>query len=111
MRKRTIGILLGMAVLAFASGRVSTAIDSVYAAEESDTSDDEEDEDEEEEDDSYTKELEQKRNNALDQIKSCLLYTSLPFPVLLLLLPLLLRRHLLQPVLQPLQWNFHILPV
>ena len=70
MRKRTIGILLGMAVLAFASGRVSTAIDSVYAAEESDTSDDEEDEDEEEEDDSYTKELEQKRNNALDQIKS-----------------------------------------
>ena len=46
MRKRTIGILLGMAVLAFASGRVSTAIDSVYAAEESDTSDDEEDEDE-----------------------------------------------------------------
>ena len=33
MRKRTIGILLGMAVLAFASGRVSTAIDSVYAAE------------------------------------------------------------------------------
>ena len=48
MRKRTIGILLGMAVLAFASGRVSTAIDSVYAAEESDTSDDEEDEDEEE---------------------------------------------------------------
>ena len=41
MRKRTIGILLGMAVLAFASGRVSTAIDSVYAAEESDTSDDE----------------------------------------------------------------------
>ena len=45
MRKRTIGILLGMAVLAFASGRVSTAIDSVYAAEESDTSDDEEDED------------------------------------------------------------------
>lgn len=67
MRKRTIGILLGMAVLAFASGRVSTAIDSVYAAEESDTSDDE---DEEEEDDSYTKELEQKRNNALDQIKS-----------------------------------------
>ena len=52
MRKRTIGILLGMAVLAFASGRVSTAIDSVYAAEESDTSDDEEDEDEEEEDDS-----------------------------------------------------------
>ncbi len=44
MRKRTIGILLGMAVLAFASGRVSTAIDSVYAAEESDTSDDEEDE-------------------------------------------------------------------
>ncbi len=70
MRKRTIGILLGMAMLAFASGRVSTAIDSVYAAEESDTSDDEEDEDEEEEDDSYTKELEQKRNNALDQIKS-----------------------------------------
>ena len=70
MRKRTIGILLGMAVLAFASGRVSIAIDSVYAAEESDTSDDEEDEDEEEEDDSYTKELEQKRNNALDQIKS-----------------------------------------
>ena len=67
MRKRTIGILLGMAVLAFASGRVSTAIDSVYAAEESDTSDDE---DEEEEDDSYTKELEQKRNNTLDQIKS-----------------------------------------
>ena len=66
MRKRTIGILLGMAVLAFASGRVSTAIDSVYAAEESDTSDDED----EEEDDSYTKELEQKRNNALDQIKS-----------------------------------------
>ena len=48
MRKRTIGILLGMAMLAFASGRVSTAIDSVYAAEESDTSDDEEDEDEEE---------------------------------------------------------------
>ena len=47
MRKRTIGILLGMAVLAFASGRVSTAIDSVYAAEESDTSDDEEDETEE----------------------------------------------------------------
>ena len=44
MRKRTIGILLCMAVLAFASGRVSTAIDSVYAAEESDTSDDEEDE-------------------------------------------------------------------
>ena len=42
----------------------------MYAAEESDTSDDEEDEDEEEEDDSYTKELEQKRNNALDQIKS-----------------------------------------
>ena len=67
MRKRTIGILLGMAVLAFASGRISTAIDSVYAAKESDTSDDEEDE---EEDDSYTKELEQKRNNALDQIKS-----------------------------------------
>ena len=31
MRKRTIGILLGMAVLAFASGRASTAIDSVYA--------------------------------------------------------------------------------
>ena len=59
MRKRTIGILLGMAVLVFVSGRVSTAIDSVYAAEESDTSDDEEDEDEEEEDDSYTKELEQ----------------------------------------------------
>ena len=69
MRKRTIGILLGMAVLAFASGRVSTAIDSVYAAEESDTSDDEEDEDEEEEDDSYTKELEQKRNNALVESK------------------------------------------
>lgn len=66
MRKRTIGILLGMAVLAFASGRVSTAMDSVYAAEESDTSDNEEDEDEEEEDDSYTKELEQKRNNALE---------------------------------------------
>ena len=42
MRKRTIGILLGIAVLAFASGRVSTAIDSVYAAEESDTSEDEE---------------------------------------------------------------------
>ena len=57
MRKRTIGILLGMAVLAFASGRVSTAIDSVYAAEESDTSDDEEDEDEEE-DEEYENEEE-----------------------------------------------------
>ncbi|MDO4260560.1 MAG: peptidoglycan DD-metalloendopeptidase family protein [Eubacteriales bacterium] len=67
MRKRLVRLLLAAAVLGLAAGWCARETQRVYATEDSG---DEDGEEEDDEDDSYTKELEQKRQDTLDQINS-----------------------------------------